>query len=573
MKPVEEMNLWPINGMSHVRGDRSEPVWNITIPKAVRRTVSECPTGLAAVFNSRNVRWTYKEFATQVDRLASGLLSLGLKRGDRVGVWSPNCPEWVLLQFATARIGLILVTINPAYRPREAEYALRRVGVKLLLVAERFKSSCYIAMLREMAPEIQTTPRRRLEISRLPKLRHCVHTGAASIDGMYSFGEIMARSGKEIEGELDRMSDALDPDDAINIQFTSGTTGAPKGATLTHKNIVNNARFVAATLKFGPADRLCIPVPLYHCFGMVMGSLACMTTASTMVFPSDSFDARSTVEALQQERCTALYGVPTMFVAMLDELASQPRDISSLRTGIMAGAPCPMEIMRRVIDVMNLREITIAYGMTETSPVSFQSHVDDSLERRVGTVGRIHPQVEVKIVDRAGQVVPTGEQGEICTRGYSVMKGYWDDPATTAKCIDDEGWMHTGDLGILDSDGYCRIAGRITDMVIRGGENIYPREIEEFIYRHPQVQVVQVFGVPDETMGEEVCAWIIATPNSTVTAAEIREHCREGMAHFKIPKHVRFTHEMPMTVTGKPQKFKMRAAMIEELKGKTKSRN
>ncbi len=558
--------MLPIEGKSFVRGDQSSPIWEMTIPELFRRTIDGNRTREAVVFVSHGVRWTFGEFSKEVDRVAAGLRALGLKPGDRVGIWSPNSPEWLLVQFATARIGLILVTINPAYKSREAEYVLKQVGVRALVIAEQFKSSCYVRMLQEMAPELCTSPRHNLQLCKLPELRLCIQTGQSTVTGMYRFEEVIALGAKGQRHELDDVSQTLEPEDAINIQFTSGTTGAPKGATLTHRNIVNNARFVATTLHLGQEDKLCIPVPLYHCFGMVMGSLACLTSATCMVFPAEYFEAKATLDALESERCTALYAVPTMFVSMLDLLDEQRRDLTSLRTGIMAGAPCPMEIMRKVISLMNMHEITIAYGMTETSPVSFQSHVDDPLKRKVETVGRIHPQVEVKIIDGQCRTVPVGQQGELCTRGYSVMKGYWNDPQTTAASIDSEGWMHTGDLGVIDHLGYCRITGRITDMVIRGGENIYPREIEEYIYRHPQVQVAQVFGIPDEVMGEELCAWIIPASRNSVTAEEIQEFCRQGMAHFKVPNYVQVTVSMPMTVTGKPQKFKMRESMIQQLK-------
>ncbi len=557
-------DLKPQDG-SYVRGDTASPLWRKTIYQVLKDTASEFGHRDAAIFCQHDVRWTWNELLSKCDDLASGLLALGLKPGDRVGIWSPNRPEWLLMQFATARVGIILVNINPAYRTYELEYALNKSGCKALVLAENFKTSDYVAMLRELAPEIDNCEPSTLNSAKLPALQSAIVTGDNAPAGFFAFDDVMKMAGPAHRMRLDEMSAGLDPDDPINIQFTSGTTGSPKGATLTHYNIVNNARFVVGTMGFSENDKLCIPVPLYHCFGMVMGTLGCATTGAAMVFPAEAFDPISTLKAISSERCTALYGVPTMFVAMLESPQAAQSDFSSLRTGCMAGAPCPIEIMKRVVGEMNMKEVTIAYGMTETSPVSFQCHADDPLDKRVSTVGRVHPHVEVKAIDENGKIVPVGEPGELCTRGYSVMRGYWDDDERTGESIDQSGWMHTGDLATIDEDGYCAIVGRVKDMLIRGGENIYPREVEEFLFTHPKVAEVQVFGVPDEKYGEEVCAWIVLKPDTSADEAEIREFCKGKIAHYKVPHYVRFKSELPMTVTGKPQKFIMQDAMIEEL--------
>jgi fatty-acyl-CoA synthase len=559
------VRIAPTDGLSYVAGPVDEPLLDVTVPGFFKHTLRQHPEREAAVFCDRGVRWTYGQLARRIDRFAAGLLALGLYKGDRIGIWSPNRPEWLIAQFATARIGLILVNINPAYRRAELEYALNKVGAKALIVAPRFKTSDYLEMLRDLAPEIDRATPGRLKAKRLPHVRTVIQLGPDPVPGAFSFDEVMAKGGGGPRARLDAISDALSPHDPINIQFTSGTTGAPKGATLTHHNIVNNAFFCARAMALRERDRLCIPVPLYHCFGMVLGNLACVAEGSVMVFPGESFDPLEALEAAAGERCTALHGVPTMFIAMLEHPRFGAFDLSSLRTGIMAGAPCPVAVMNRVISEMNMSQVTIAYGMTETSPVSFQSSVDDPLERRVSTVGRIHPHVEVKIIDADGHTVPVGGTGELCTRGYSVMRGYWDDLERTAEAIDAEGWMHTGDLATLDAQGYGNIVGRVKDMLIRGGENVYPREIEEFLYTNPKVQAAQVFGVPDPRLGEEVCAWIELKPGQSATEDEIREFCRGQIAHYKIPRYIRFVAEMPMTVTGKAQKFKMREAMMQEL--------
>ena len=556
-------NRSPIDGVSHVKGGTDVALIELTIPQQLAKTVGMFPDHPAAVFCEQGIRWTYTEFAFEVDRLASTLVNLGFVKGDRIGVWSPNRAEWLLAQFATARIGVILVNINPAYRPVELEYALNKVACKGLITARAFKSSNYIEMLQGLAPELATATPGALDAIRLPHLKTVICMGPDAPNGMFSFDDVMATQ-VDTSG-LDTMTAALDRNDPINIQFTSGTTGQPKGACLTHRNIVNNAHFVTAAMELTHADRLCIPVPFYHCFGMVMGTLGCVTKGAAMVVPSEGFEPAVTLRAVSDEKCTALFGVPTMFVAELALPDFGTYDLSNLRTGIMAGSPCPIQVMKDVQSKMNMAEVTIAYGMTETSPVSFQSNVDDPLDRRVSSVGRIHPHVEVKVVDEDGKTVPIGAQGELMTRGYSVMQGYWDDDALTGQAIDPEGWMHTGDLATLDDEGYCNITGRVKDMICRGGENIYPREVEEYLYTHPAVSEVQVFGIPDDRFGEISCAWVIPKAGEILAPEDIKTFCKGQIAHFKVPAHVRIKDSLPMTVTGKPQKFIMRDAMIEEL--------
>ncbi|MBZ9849947.1 AMP-binding protein [Mesorhizobium sp. CA14] len=555
----------PVGGKAHVSGDRSVPLLDKTIPELFSETVSRYATLDAAVFVGQDKRFTWSELSDAVDALAAGFLALGLEKGDRVGIWSPNRWEWLVTQFATARIGLILVNINPAYRLTELEYALNKVACKALVTAAQFKTSDYLGMIETLAPELARAEPGKLKAKKLPALKIVIRMGDDNSPGMFNFGDVLAMAGRDEHDSLDRISEGLKPGEAINIQFTSGTTGAPKGATLTHSNIVNNGNFVTSAIKLTVDDRLCIPVPLYHCFGMSMGTMGCVSKGAAMVFPGEGFDAGATLKAVAQERCTGLYGVPTMFVAMLDHADFSSFDLSSLRTGIMAGSPCPIEVMKKVVSLMHMSQVTIAYGMTETSPVSFQSSVDDPLEKRVSTVGRIHPHVEVKAIGADGATVAVGEPGELCTRGYSVMKGYWDDAEKTREAIDADGWMHTGDLATIDAEGYCNIVGRVKDMVIRGGENVYPREVEEFLYRHPKIKEVQVFGIPDDKYGEELCAWIVLKPDQIATAEEIKAFCAGQIAHYKVPRYIRFRTELPMTVTGKPQKFLMREAMVEEL--------
>jgi fatty-acyl-CoA synthase len=519
----------------------------------------------ALIVRQQNVRWSYGELKAKTDAFAAGLLALGLAPGDRIGIWSPNNSEWTITQFATAKAGLILVNINPAYRLSELEYALNKVGCKALVTADTFKSSSYVGMLRELAPEIERSAPGRLQAKRLPALATLIRIGEGDARGFLRFDDVLGMGGDRHRAALADLAGKLQFDDPINIQFTSGTTGAPKGATLTHHNILNNGYFIGEAMRLTDGDRVCIPVPLYHCFGMVLGNLACITHGAAMIYPAEGFGPLATLEAVEAERCTALYGVPTMFIAQLGHPEFKRFDLSSLRTGIMAGSPCPIEVMKRCVDEMNMRDVTIAYGMTETSPVSTQTSCDDPLERRVATVGRVHPHVEIKIVDAEGRIVPPGTSGEFCTRGYSVMRGYWGDEERTAEAIDRAGWMHTGDLATIDEDGYCNIVGRIKDMVIRGGENVYPREIEEFLFRHPKIEAVQVVGVPDLKYGEELCAWVKLKPGAAASAADVQSFCRGQIAHYKIPRYIKFVDAFPMTVTGKVQKFIMREEMIKEL--------
>ncbi len=564
-QPADAGAYLPREGKSHVSGPVDAPLLDVTVPGLLLAEASRRGYAEAVVFHQDNIFWTWSEFSRRVDETAAGFLALGLRPGNRVGIWAPNRPEWLVTQFATARAGLVLVTINPAYRVSELEYALNKAGCRALVLAESSRKSDYIEMLQSLAPELETAEPGPNRIAKLPRLRHVIHTGTEARPGMIRFSDLPAMAGPAQRARLDSVTASLSRDDPINIQFTSGTTGSPKGATLTHRNIVNNAHFVTASIGLTETDSLCIPVPLYHCFGMVMATLGCMTKGARMIFPGESFDPITTLDSLAKYRCTATYGVPTMFISMLDHEDFSKFDLKSLRTGIMAGAPCPVEVMRRVIAEMNMSEVTIAYGMTETSPVSFQSHTNDPIERRVSTVGRIHPHVECKVIGSDGETVPIGESGELCTRGYSVMAGYWNDPAQTEESIDSDGWMHTGDLARIDEEGFCDIVGRVKDMLIRGGENIYPREIEEFLYGHPKVQIVQAFGVPDPKYGEEICIWIVPRPGESPDEEEIREYCRDRIAHFKVPRYIRFREELPMTVTGKPQKFRMRKEMMREL--------
>jgi fatty-acyl-CoA synthase len=551
--------------LSLVKGATEPPLLETTIGEALDRAVKLWPKAEALVSAHQGIRWTWAEFGRRVDALAAGLLALDLKPGNRVGVWAPNCAEWTLVQFATAKAGLIQVNINPAYRLSEIEYTLKKVGVKVLVASEAFKSSKYAEMVETLAPEISTSNPGALKAVRLPDLRAVVLIGGNRRPGWLAFDELSANMTTNGLKQLAKIAKTLDRNDAINIQFTSGTTGLPKGATLSHRNILNNALFVGEGMGLTVGDRLCIPVPLYHCFGMVMGNLACTVHGATMVYASEGFDALAVLKTIEAERCTGLHGVPTMFIGELEHPDFARFDLTSLRTGLMAGSPCPIEVMRKVIDRMHMREVGIAYGMTETSPVSFQSAKDDPLERRVSTVGRIQPHLEVKIVDPEGKIVSRGQPGELCTRGYSVMIGYWNDSEKTAEAVDAEGWMHTGDLATIDEEGYCNIVGRIKDLVIRGGENIYPREVEEFLFRHPKVEDVTVVGVPCPKYGEQLVAWIRLRSGETAEANEVIDFCKGQIAHYKIPAHVRFVDAFPMTVTGKIQKFEIRKAMIAEL--------
>jgi fatty-acyl-CoA synthase len=550
---------------SYVSGTSDKPLLGQTIGQAFDAVCASHPDTMALIVRHQRTHWSYAELKERVDALAAGLLALGLEPGDRIGVWAPNCWEWVVAQFATAKAGLILVNINPAYRLSEAEYALNKVGCKALITAVQHKTSEYLAMLRDLAPELSWSRPGDLNAARLPNLRLVITLGDQDHAGCIAFHQALDAGTPADHARLAEIGEGLQFDDAINIQFTSGTTGFPKGATLSHHNILNNGYFVGEAIALAAGEKVCLPVPLYHCFGMVMGNLACITHAATMVFPSEGFDPLAVLETIEAEGCEALYGVPTMFIAVLSHPEFSRFDVTTLRTGIMAGSPCPVEVMRQVIDRLHMPQVTIGYGMTETSPVSFQSGVADTLEVRVGTVGRIQPHLEVKLVDEAGRIVPRGQTGELCTRGYSVMLGYWDDPERTAESLDASGWMHTGDLATLDADGCCNIVGRIKDMVIRGGENVYPREIEEYLFRHPAVQDVQVIGVPDAKYGEALCAWIVLKPGQGLDEDAVRDFCRGQIAHYKIPQHIRFVDDFPTTITGKVQKFAMREAMIAEL--------
>jgi fatty-acyl-CoA synthase len=529
---------------SYSHGTSDLPLLGETIGENLTRTVLAHPDREVLVDVPSGRRWTYRAFEEEVDALAGGLIEAGIEKGDRVGIWSPNNPEWVLLQYATARIGAILVNVNPAYRTHELSYALRQSGVKLLVSAVEHKTSDYRGMVFEVRSE-------------LPALERVVFIGEADWHALFEVGG---------SARLAERTASLSPDDPINIQYTSGTTGFPKGATLSHHNILNNGFFIGELCRYSEIDRVCVPVPFYHCFGMVLGNLAITTHGACIVIPAPSFEPAATLRAVQEERCTSLYGVPTMFIAELGLPDFADYDLTCLRTGIMAGSPCPVEVMKRVVSEMHMGEVTICYGMTETSPVSAQTRYDDELDRRVSTVGRVHPHIEVKIVDPAtGLTVPRGESGELCTRGYSVMLGYWEQEDRTAEVIDAARWMHTGDLATMDDSGYLNIVGRIKDMVIRGGENLYPREIEEFLYGHPAIEDVQVIGVPDVKYGEELCAWIKLRDGAALTVEEVRDYCRGRLARFKIPRYVRFVDEFPMTITGKIQKFKMRETSIKEL--------
>ena len=550
---------------SHDIGDRSVPLIEQAIGSHFEAMANRFPDRDALISRHQGVRLTYSQLDREANRLASALLRQGLEKGERVGIWAHNCHEWLLIQIATAKVGIVLVNINPAYRVTELEYAMNKVGCRMLVTMTAYKTSDYLAIVRDLAPELASAAPGHLHAARAPELRTVVQLGSQAESGMMSFQQLMAM-GDPADPKVAEIGATLQATDPINIQFTSGTTGFPKGATLTHRNILNNGFFIGEAMKLTEIDRLCIPVPLYHCFGMVLGNLACLTHGSAIVYPNDGFDALSVLQAVQAEKCTGLHGVPTMFIAELAEPRFAEFDLSSLRTGIMAGSPCPIEVMKQVVGQMHMSEVTIAYGMTETSPVSCQSTTVTPLDKRVATVGLVQPHLEIKVVDpETGETLAVGETGEFCTKGYSVMHGYWGDEERTKEAIDPQGWMHTGDLATMDLEGYVNIVGRIKDMVIRGGENIYPREIEEFLYKHPAISDVQVIGVPDQKYGEELCAWIVLKSGQTTTAEEIRAFCKDKIAHYKVPRHIRFVTSFPMTITGKIQKFVMRDTMKIEL--------
>jgi len=550
---------------SYHHGTSLSPLRGLTVGGLLDAARDSWPSALALSVPHQDLRWTWRELSAAVDELAAGFVALGLEPGERVGILAPNIAEWIVVQFATARAGLILVNINPAYRLNELRFALTTAGCRALVTAAAFKTSDYVAMLTELCPELPGAEPGRLDAAACPDLEMVIAIDDAARPGLLNLPAVAAMADDEHRARAAMIASRLDFDDPINIQFTSGTTGTPKAATLSHHSIVNNAAISAAVMGLTEADRLCIPVPMYHCFGMVLGSLLCTACGAAMVLPSAGFDADAMLDAVESEGCTAVHGVPTMFIAALEAQQARRRRLNSLRTGIMAGAPCPEELMHRVMSELNIGEITIAYGMTETGPLSTQTLPADPVALRVATVGRVLPHTEIKIVDPAGHIVPAGTAGELCTRGYCVMRGYWNDPERTAKEIDAAGWIKSGDVATLDEHGYVRIVGRIKDMLIRGGENIYPREIEEFLYTHPDIEQVEVFGVPDARYGEEVAAWIRLKPGAAADAEAIRDFCRGNLAHFKIPRHVRFVTEFPMTVTGKVQKYLMRERMAAEL--------
>ena len=552
--------------LSYTSGASNQPLIGQTIGSLFDEIVELYPDKEAIVSHHQDIRLTYRQLKVQVDACARALAAAGLKKGERVGIWSPNCAEWAIVQYATAKIGAILVNINPSYRLHELEYALKQSGCRLLFTAGVFKKSDYIEMLYSLAPELNTSEPGKLSAEKLPQLQAIVHLGRSPYPGLYDWYSFLEEAEKTTPETLAERQALCCFDDPINIQYTSGTTGFPKGATLSHHNILNNGYFVAESMKFTSEDRLILPVPLYHCFGMVLGNLGCLTHGATIIYPSAGFEPEAVLRAAEQEHATAIYGVPTMFIAELEDPNFHKYNLSSLRTGIMAGAPCPIEVMKKVKTIMHMPEVQIAYGMTETSPVSTQTPPGTSLEKQVSTVGKVHPHLEIKIINPENQrVVPRGVAGELCTRGYSIMLGYWRDEAKTKEAIDPARWMHTGYLATMYEDGYLNIVGRIKDMIIRGGENIYPREIEEFLFTHPKVSEVQAIGVPDEKYGEEVMAWIKLKEGEMATEAEIKAYCQGKIAHYKIPRYIRFTESFPMTVTGKIRKIEMRQISVEEL--------
>ena len=553
-------------GLSYASGPSEQPLIGLPISQYFDNTVKRYGEREAVVSRHQGIRWTYSELAEKVDQLARAFVAAGFVKGERVGIWSPNNVEWLCTQYATAKVGIILVTINPAYRTHELAYVLKQSGCKGLVIQNAFKSSNYIEMLTEVCPELAIAQAGALNSAEFPALTTIISNTSCEQAGIYDWEDFCAGAENVSAEELSACVAAQDMDDAINIQYTSGTTGFPKGATLSHHNILNNGYFVASIMNFTEQDRLVIPVPLYHCFGMVMGNLGCLTHGACAIYPSEAFEPEAVLAAIEAEKATAVFGVPTMFIAELALPNFAEFDVSSLRTGIMAGAPCPVETMKQVNELMHMTEVEIAYGMTETSPVSFQTRVDSPLDKRVSTVGRVHPHVEVKIIDPdTGQTCPVGNMGELCTRGYSVMLGYWENESATAAAIDSNGWMHTGDTAIMDAEGYVNIVGRIKDMIVRGGENVYPREIEEYLMTHQAIEAVQVTGVPDEKFGEEIVAWVSVREGESLGEDEIKSYCEGQIAHFKIPRYIRFSSEFPMTVTGKVQKFKMREISMQEL--------
>ncbi len=556
----------PVYKWSYTSGTSTTPLLGLTIGDLFDQTAAAYPEQPALISRHQKIRLTYRELQAQVNRCARALLHLGVNKGQRVGIWAPTRAEWCITQFATGKIGAILVNINPSYRLHEVEYVLNQSGCSTLVLASAFKASNYTEMIATLAPELEHSEIGKLRAEKLPHLTTIIRLGEDRVPGMLPWADLMTMGDLVSDEQLQKVQREQEFDDPINIQYTSGTTGFPKGATLSHHNILNNGYFVAELQNITSQDKICIPVPLYHCFGMVMGNLGCATHGAAMVYPAEGFEPQATMEAVQEERCTSLYGVPTMFIAELAHPDFAKYDFSSLRTGVMAGSPCPVEVMKRVNTEMHMPEVEICYGMTETSPVSTQTRIDSPFDKRVGTVGLVGPHLEIKIIDPAsGQVVPVNQPGELCTRGYSVMLGYWNNPEATAIAIDNARWMHTGDMATLDDDGYINIVGRIKDMIIRGGENVYPREVEEFLYTHPKVRDVQVIGVPDPKYGEEIMAWVQLKVGESATTEEIREFCKGKIAHYKIPRYVKFVDSFPMTVTGKIQKFLMRQTSIEEL--------
>ena len=552
--------------VSYASGTSDKPLLGMTIGEAFDRTVSLHADREAIISIHQNMRLTYRQLSEQVNIAAKALMALGLQKGDRIGIWSPNNLEWLITQYASAKIGSVLVTINPAYRSHELDYVLKQSGCRALVIQNQFKTSDYEGMVRELCPQLNRCLPGQLEHSEFKSLSSVISMTSSSVTGIFDWQAMLALASSTSDDELQLRAQQLDMDEAINIQYTSGTTGFPKGATLSHHNILNNGYFTAGTLNFTEVDKLVVPVPLYHCFGMVMANLGCLTHGACLVYPSEGFEPEAVLQAVQQEQATALYGVPTMFIAELALDNFTDYDLSSLRTGVMAGAPCPVETMKQVNELMHMTEVEIAYGMTETSPVSFQTRVDAPLAKRVSTVGTVHPHVEVKIINaETGKTCPVNEMGELCTRGYSVMIGYWENDAATASAIDNAGWMHTGDIAIMDNEGYVNIVGRIKDMIVRGGENVYPREIEEYLMNHDSIEDVQVTGVPDPKFGEEIIAWVSLKSGAKMNEDDIKAFCKGKIAHYKVPRYIKFTDEFPMTVTGKIQKYKMRQVSIAEL--------